>query len=71
MGRVSYIDSAGLGALLDLYRQVVARSGQLKVFNLQPRAQQLLTMSGLTSIIEHFESEASALQSFGLNVSVA
>jgi anti-anti-sigma factor len=30
---VSYVDSSGLGAIFDSYKQVVERDGQLKILN--------------------------------------
>lgn len=64
MAAVSYIDSAGLGAVIDTFGQVARRGGAMKVLNLQPRAQHLLTLTGLAGIIESFDSEAAALASF-------
>ena len=64
MSAVTYIDSAGLGALIDAYRQIVARGGALKFLHLQPRGLHLLTITGLTGIFESFDSETAAVASF-------
>ena len=64
MASVSYIDSAGLGALIDAYRQITARGGVLKFLHVQPRGRHLLALTGLDDVFESFDSEASAIASF-------
>ena len=64
MSAVTYIDSAGLGALIDTYRRIQARGGALKFLHMQPRGRHLLAITGLTDIFESFDSEAAALASF-------
>ena len=64
MTAVTYIDSAGLGALIDTYRRIQARGGALKFLHMQPRGRHLLAITGLTDIFESFDSEAAALASF-------
>jgi len=64
MAGVSYIDSAGLGALLDTYRRIAARGGALKMLHVQPRGLHLLAITGLAGLIQSFDSEPEALSSF-------
>jgi anti-anti-sigma factor len=62
---VTYVDSATIGCFMDLYRQVSAVGGQLKLSGVQKRVQTMLTMTGAQNFIELHGDEASALQSFG------
>src|SRR5437868_9509362 len=47
LGDVSYIDSAGLGALISSYATVKREGGQLKLVNLTKRVQDLLAITKL------------------------
>jgi anti-anti-sigma factor len=64
MRRVSYIDSAGLGALLAVYRHLSSRGGGLRLVRLGPRGQRLLAMTALGDILLSFETEDEARASF-------
>jgi anti-anti-sigma factor len=62
---VTYVDSATIGCFMDLYRQVHAAGGQLKLSGVQKRVQTMLTMTGAQNFIELHADEPTALQSFG------
>jgi len=62
---VTYVDSATIGCLMDLYRQVNAAGGRLKLSGVQKRVQTMLTMTGAQNFIELHADEASAIRSFG------
>src|SRR5262245_33646518 len=62
---VTYVDSATIGCFMDLYRQVHAAGGQLKLSGVQKRVQTMLTMTGAQNFIELHADEAAALKSFG------
>lgn len=64
----NYIDSAGLGALIEAHRSTKARGGQLKLSSLGPNFRQALEMARLLPIFEIFPSEAAAVQSFEADV---
>jgi anti-sigma B factor antagonist len=64
MSAVSYIDSAGLGALIHMHQRLAARGGVLKFLHVQPRGRHLLAITGLSGIFESFDTEAAALASF-------
>lgn len=65
LSQVSYIDSATLGCLMDLYRQATAAGGTLKLAGVQKRVDMMLTMTGAQNFIEVHPDESSALKSFG------
>ncbi len=62
---VSYIDSASIGCLMDLYRQASAAGGRLKLAGVQKRVETMLTMTGAQNFLEILPDEASAIRSFG------
>lgn len=62
---VTYIDSAAIGCLMDLYRQVHAAGGRLKLSSVQKRVETMLTMTGAQNFIDIHADEPSAVRSFG------
>jgi anti-sigma B factor antagonist len=62
---VTYVDSATIGCLMDLYRQVHAAGGHLKLSGVQKRVETMLTMTGAQTFIEIHADEPSAVKSFG------
>ena len=61
---VTYIDSATIGCLMDLYRQVHNAGGHLKLSGVQKRVETILTMTGAQNFIEIHADEQSAVKSF-------
>ena len=62
--QVSYVDSAGLGALVSAYTTVTREGGSLKLVNVTKRLQDLLSITKLLTVFETFDSEDEALRSF-------
>jgi anti-sigma B factor antagonist len=62
---VTYVDSATIGCLMDLYRQVHVAGGQLKLSGVQKRVETMLTLTGAQNFIEIHADEPSAVKSFG------
>ena len=62
---VTYVDSATIGCLMDLYRQVTNAGGHLKLSGVQKRVETMLTMTGAQNFIEIHADEPSAFKSFG------
>ena len=62
---VTYVDSATIGCLMDLYRQVSGSGGHLKLSGVQKRVETMLTMTGAQNFIEIHADEPSAVKSFG------
>ena len=63
---VTYVDSATIGCLMDLYRQVHNAGGHLKLSGVQKRVETMLTMTGAQNFIEIHADEPSAVRSFGV-----
>jgi anti-anti-sigma factor len=62
---VTYVDSATIGCLMDLYRQIHNAGGRLKLSGVQKRVETMLTMTGAQNFIEIHADEPSAVKSFG------
>ncbi|OFW15297.1 MAG: hypothetical protein A3F69_02600 [Acidobacteria bacterium RIFCSPLOWO2_12_FULL_66_10] len=62
---VTYVDSATIGCLMDLYRQVHGAGGHLKLSGVQKRVETMLTMTGAQNFIEIHADEPRAVKSFG------
>ena len=65
LSNVTYVDSATIGCLMDLYRQASAAGGSLKLAGVQRRVETMLTMTGAQNFIEVHPDEPSAVKSFG------
>jgi len=64
LSAVSYIDSASVGCLMDIYRSVAEESGQIKLVGLQERVETMVSMTGLHNFMELYRDESAALESF-------
>jgi len=63
---VTYVDSATIGCLMDLYRQIHTAGGHLKLSGVQKRVEIMLTLTGAQNFIEIHADEPSAVKSFGV-----
>jgi len=61
---VNYVDSAGLGALIEIHRKAKAKGGRLMLTNLGPKLRQALELAQLLTIFETCATEADAVASF-------
>ncbi len=64
MAEVPFIDSSGIGGLIKAFSRVKGEGGKLKLLNPTHNARQLLSITGLLSVFETFNDEATALSSF-------
>ena len=68
LGEVSYIDSAGLGELVQAYATAKKNGGGLKLLNATKRIKDLLAITKLLTVFETYENEAEAVTSFSASV---
>jgi anti-anti-sigma factor len=61
---VNYVDSAGLGALIEMQRKTKAKGGSLKLCHLRPNLTRALEMARLLPIFETCPTESAAVASF-------
>lgn len=61
---VGFIDSTGLGAMVEAYSQFKHAGGMLKLLNASKRHAELLTLTKLSTVFEIFDDEQAAIDSF-------
>ena len=64
LGEVSYVDSAGLGQIVQSYATIMKNGGSLKLLNVTKRIKDLLSITKLLTVFDTFDSEAEAVQSY-------
>jgi len=64
LAQVSYVDSAGLGAIVSAYTTMTREGGTLKLANVTKKLQDLLSITKLLTVFDTFDSEAEALRSY-------
>ena len=64
LAEVPVIDSSGIGGLIKSFTRVKNGGGKLKLLNPSRTMRQLLSITGLLSVLEIFDDEATALSSF-------
>jgi anti-sigma B factor antagonist len=62
--QVPYVDSAGLGALIEMQRKTKAKGGAVKLCHLGPNLRKALEMARLLPVFETCPSETAAVASF-------
>ena len=62
---VTYLDSAGVGAIAWRYVTARKRDVDVKLLNLRRKTHNVLNTTRLLTVIESFESEDAAIDSFG------
>jgi len=68
LGEVSYVDSAGLGELVQAYATVSKSGGALKLLKTTKRIKDLLSITKLLTVFETYDSEDEAVTSFSATV---
>ena len=61
---VNYIDSTGLAHLVGALVSVRKLNGEIKLLNLSNRSHDLLQITKLHTVLESFDNEATAVESF-------
>ncbi|MCC7243595.1 MAG: STAS domain-containing protein [Acidobacteria bacterium] len=60
-----YVDSGGLGEIVESFTAAKNRGGTVKLLGITRRLNDLLVITKLLDVFECFETEAEAVQSFG------
>ncbi len=64
LAQVSYVDSAGLGAIVSAYTTMTREGGSLKLSNVTKKLQDLLSITKLLTVFETFDNEEEAVRSY-------
>ena len=63
--QVTYLDSAGVGLLVAMFRHVTRRGGQFKLLSPSAAARRVLGIAQLTRVFDIFDDEGDALLNLG------
>ncbi len=63
LGEVSFVDSAGLGALVRLYKRVRIGEGDVRLARVSPNVMQILDLTRLNRVFDIFASPQEAAAS--------
>ena len=63
LGEVSYVDSGGIGTLVQMYKEVTRVGGHFKLLHPSWRSTHVLEITHLTTVFEIYEDEETALRS--------
>lgn len=61
LARVPYVDSCGLGTMVQAYVSAHRAGGSVKLMNITPRVRQLLTVTRLLTVFELYQPQARAI----------
>ena len=61
LARVPYVDSCGLGTMVQAYVSAHRLGGSVKLMNVNQRVRQLLTITRLLTVFEPYQPEARAV----------
>ncbi len=64
LAKVPYMDSSGLGELVQAYASVTKKGGALKLMHLTTKLRDLLVITKLATVFDCFDTEEAALASF-------
>ena len=64
MANVTYVDSAGLGAIVHSYATVKNQGGSLKLLHVTGKLRDLLSITKLLTVFDSYDNEAEAVKSF-------
>ena len=64
LGGVSYVDSAGLGQLVQIHATTRNQGGALRLANVTKRLKDLLVVTKLVTVFDSYNSESDAVASF-------
>jgi len=62
--KVNYVNSTAIGAIVAVAQQVRRRKGDLKVFGMKEDIRKVFDLVGASKILEMFETEQEAVNSF-------
>jgi anti-sigma B factor antagonist len=64
LSNLDYLDSSGIGDLVQNYMSVIKRGGEMKVVGLTERVEEILKITQLHQVFQEFQDEKSAVSSF-------
>lgn len=63
-GKVTFMDSSGIGMVLGRYRKMGQQAGCMAIVNCSKNVRNILNMAGIFSIIDYFDTKEEAVANF-------
>jgi anti-sigma B factor antagonist len=64
LGKVTWVNSTGLGILISGYTTMKRSNGEMKLLNVSERIESIFMVTKLASVFESYKDETEAIQSF-------
>ncbi|RKZ14439.1 anti-sigma factor antagonist [bacterium] len=64
LGKVTWVNSTGLGILISGYTTMKRNNGEMKLLNVSERIESIFMVTKLASVFESYKDETEAIQSF-------
>lgn len=64
LGKVTWVNSTGLGILISGYTTMKRSNGEMKLLNVSDRIESIFMVTKLASVFESYKDEDEAIQSF-------
>jgi anti-sigma B factor antagonist len=64
VGGLLYLDSSGVGELVNCYMGVIKQRGEMKIVGLTPKVEEILKITQLYRVFQEYQDEEAALSSF-------
>jgi anti-anti-sigma factor len=64
LGKVTHLDSSGVGELVSSYTTATSRGAKLKLVDLPPKVRDVLTITQLNTVFDVYDTEDEAIASF-------
>ena len=61
INRIVFMDSSGIGILLNRYKQMTANGGKVAVCGVNAQVQRILTIGGIGRLMEYYDTREAAL----------
>jgi anti-sigma B factor antagonist len=68
LSALTYLDSSGIGELVQTYMSVIKGGGEMKVVGLTDKVEEILKITQLYQVFQEFQDEQAALRSFPDNL---
>lgn len=59
--RTEFMDSSGIGVLLNRYKQMARSGGSVTLYGVNTQVGRILTVGGINRLMEHFDSKEAAI----------
>lgn len=59
--RTEFMDSSGIGILLNRYKQMIRSGGKVTIYGVGAQVNRILAVGGISKLIEHFDTKEAAV----------